>query len=608
MTQKKLPYEILNAPQESFFRLSSELGDIAPFRRILSIMRLKYDCQTIIKIETNVSLEGKSTSCNAKKNNRRCNSCHSYIEQMRQQNDNLRLISKKCVKFYFFSCGIDGDGVFAEKHQEHFLGFCIIHQDKIQEKRINAEETYIRTYVPECVIKIGINDKDFLGYKYGNISSSVSIDGQEFNIDKGNYFSQQNGITNCCAHAAIKTALRGYDDNISCDELNKVLIDSKKSNNVQIDDELLEISRMARGLTPHEMLTAIKDFSRKSDNLPNLEPFLVTAHDLPITNFVETIYRAIESKLPVILLLRIPDNLAKANSFSGHAISLVGHTFNEHNWCAYGSGYFSAEDSESYLSSYLWCDNYVVQDDNFGPAYHLPCNFLTEYYEYGVTIEKLGLNIASKKFIDNIGPNYPLAAIIIPPANLQKITEKLYAVEQIAAKHLVRQLNTFRKDGVLIMDKMQQDLFDRYFYYIFKYKRTKPRIFITRTLLVSKEEYLESDVKNILSDHSVGKTKLIDVLDEDILPDFFWVTEISVPELYWINNRKIGEIIIDAEDTESKVGGIRLIRLPFFLALYPKGDQNYYPIHLDKQSIIEKPHHHILRKRKGIIRQSKETI
>lgn len=598
--EKKLPYEILPALSQNFFKLSAELGDIASFRRILSIMQLKPECKTLIRVKTIIDILGGET-CQNKKDNRRCDSCQSYLKQMENQKGSLRLTQKICTKLYFFSCEINENGVSGDTHQGDFLGYCTIHQDTFIENNSNQNQTYIRSYVPECVLKIGEQNKSFLGYKYGSIASNISLGDESFSIDKGNYFSQQNGMTNCCAHAAIKTALRGYDPTISCDSLNKVLIKSKRDQGCTIDDETLEIGRMARGLTPEEMLTAIKNFSLNSPNMPALAPYLIKAHDLPITSFVETIYRAIESKIPVILLLRIPDNVAMGNSFVGHAVSLVGHTFNKHNWCAYGSGYFSAENQVSYLSSYLWCDNYVVQDDNFGPAYQLPCNFLSDYYEYGVTIEKLGLNIASQKVLDNMGLNYPLDVIIIPPAKLETITEKLDTVERAAAQYFVQQLGRFSRDKVLNLSEKQRELFDRYFYYIFKYKRTKPRVFITRTLLTSKKEYLESSVKDIYAAHQIDDKKLTDVLNDDILPDFFWLTEVSVPELYQISYRKIGEIITEVITQESTE--IRLIRIPFFLALYPPGETEYFPIELNNQSTEKEPHHKILRKSQGIIRQ-----
>lgn len=584
----------ISAKKQSFFELSANYRDPSSLRRILSLLRIEDQCKTIIRTDCTIKIGTEEISCSNKTNSRLCVSCYDYINHMRECSNNYTLVEKTCSKLFFFSCEMTEDEkVNKEKHQEHFLGYSIIHLDKL--KKINGDEgkEYTRSYVPECVLSR--LSKSVRGYKYGNFNCDIVIDEQNFEIVGGNYFSQQNGITNCCAHAAIKTALRGYDSNFACDKINNAIIDFRSCSK---EKKAAEIARMARGLTPTEMLTAIQKISNNSTNIKPLAPFLITAHDLPVTSFVETIYRAIESKLPVILLLRIPDNVAIANSFKGHAVSLVGHTFNQHNWCAYGSGYFSGKNIESFLSSYLWCDNYIVQDDNFGPAYHIPCSFLADYYEYGVTIEKFGLNIASQKELNNLSPNYPLAAIIVPPAGLENLTKNLYYYERIAVKLFVEQINRFGRKNRFIFSKEEKIKFDRYFYYIFKYKCDKPRVFITRTLLVSKREYIESSVKDIYNNNFLGEVKLTTAI-EDLLPNYFWLTEISVPELYWVNKAKIGEIIVDFNAASSDQANIRLIRLPYFLAFYPQNDDEYYAVHITQTE----PHQPNLKKTEGIIRQ-----
>ena len=224
-------------------------------------------------------------------------------------------------------------------------------------------------------------------------------------------------------------------------------------------------------------------------------------------------------------------------------------------------------------------------------------------------MEKLGLNIASQKALNDLSQNYPLAAIIIPPAGLGKLTEKLYYAERIAVRYFVELLNKFgRNQEFQHNTPEQQELFDRYFYYIFKLKGNKPKVFIARTILTSKEEYLNSSVKDIYSTHTYGGFELTEAVDY-VLSDYFWLTEISVPELYWVNEAKIGEIIIDSvkdSSEEAKPGaGIQLLRLPYFLAMYPENGSEYYKVHLNNQASA---HHPLLKKKEGIIRQYKPTV
>ncbi|NCC04713.1 MAG: hypothetical protein EOM37_11880 [Proteobacteria bacterium] len=581
--------------ETSFFELSEKFGDISPFRRILSLLRIEKKCMTIVEVTTVLKNKNDFKCHCIIDDSRRCKSCQNYIKQVNQDGNLYKILEKKCTKMFFFSSVIKDPSIITDDDIENeFLGYCVIHSDTLSDKK---GKSYKREYVPESILTR--LEENITGINYGNYNSYVYLENKKIKINKGVYFSQQNGMTNCCAHAAIKTAIRAYDDNVSCDEINKILI---KSYGEKSEGAVQEILRLSKGLTPDEMLCAIEEYSNSSKDLPDISPFLVTAHDLPIASFIETIYRAIESKIPVILLLRIPDNLIAANSFGGHAVSLTGHTFNSHNWCAYGSGYFSVYNTERFLSSYIWCDNYIVQDDNFGPSYQLPCNFLADYYDYGVSIEKLGLNIASQKRLNKFHSNYPLAAIVMPPKIIKKITRKLYFVENIAARYFVEQIDFFAKNKELAKIELDEHkiLFNRFFYYIFKYNR-KSKVFITRSVLTSRKEYLNSSVKSLYDQEEVNKSQLTNLVF-DTIPEYFWLTEISVPELYWINKAKVGEIIVDFERLGDKNGGISLIRLPYFLALYPKDEKEYFSFYLKNQL---NAYYEILKKSEGIIRHLK---
>ncbi|MBM9520221.1 hypothetical protein JWG39_10390 [Desulforhopalus vacuolatus] len=629
-----MEYRNIDAKKESFFKLSEEYGSIASFRRILSLLRLnkmEKVCETIAIREANVSVDGMF--CKNKIDlSRQCNSCFRYIKQMRVDHSPI-LKDKKCTKFFFLDIKIpNGKKIDKEEYKKNLIGYCIVHQDTLIQTNGGREKEEVRYYVPECILTGLVKDQ------YGTFKDTVILDGNEFTIDRGIYFAQQNGYTNCCAHAAIKTALRGYDKDISCDAINNFLVKDKPD----IKKQAI-LSRVSKGLRIQEMITVIKGLSKKSDHIDELDPIQVSAHDLPITSFIETIYRAIESKIPVILLLRIPKKEGVGASFDGHAVSLIGHTFNENDWNAYGSGYFSDQNVQSFLSSYLWCDNYVIQDDNFGPAYQISCSFLADYYNYAVTLEKINLNISSNSASNKFTSDYPLAALIIPPKGLRKLTENLHEVERIAATFFVEQVNIFATDRLFTkLSVKNKELFDRYFYYIFKNNLgNRKRTFICRTILVSKNEYLSSkDIQNIYSDHIMcdSDVSLVEGLG-CFLPDYFWLTEISVPELFWINHAKIGEIITDREEIpdieeleynekkkdsilkseddlagqptqEKKTNasllesiGLRLIRLPYLVCLFPKGDDNYYPTYLSKQA---NPHQPMLEKKEGIIRQYKK--
>jgi len=597
----KYHYRNIEAKDYSFFSLSSEFSDVASFRRILSLLRINENCETIAIRETNFDIDKRE--CGALlEGSRKCRSCLNYITQM--DCDSARtLVTKKCVKFFFFDRPIpDGVKIDPNQFEEHLIGYCTVHTDTIKYKDGSTNDLY-RSYVPECVL-IGLR-KDIQGFKYGTFQDTVIIDGNQFNIKRGTYFSQQNGLTNFCAHAAIKTALRGYDIEISSESINTAL--SKK-----FPRRVSNIANMSKGLSIPEMSSAIIELSSKSSYIDELYPMEIDARKLSITQFIETVYRAIESKIPVILLFRIPNIYETVGGFRGHAISIIGHTFNINNWNAYGSGYFSDNSKISYLSSFLWCDNFVVQDDNFGPAYHLSCSFLADYFDYGVAVEKL----SSKKPSDNNQPTYPLSALILSPNDLREYTKELHNVEQIAASYFrdaVEKLGLHRVFKELF-NEQQMELFKRYFYYLFEYDiGNKQRVFISRTMLVSKKEHLKSEAVSTIFDNNIfhETDRPVAEVVSDSLSDYFWLSEISVPELYWVNKHKIGEIIIDVDSTNSEEMPEfstntapklikRLIRLPYFIAIFLKQKDEYLYSYLEHQT---EPHHKILKKEEGLVRQ-----
>lgn len=598
-----MPIRIIDATKQSFFELSEEFGDLSSLRRILSLLRNEKNCKSIVIEEFALNGDNKYQCDKVGSKSRRCISCEDYIKDMQLHIEEYTLLGKRCLKMLFFSKEVaNGDKVTRDKFQDSILGYAIVHIDELKLNHESSGKNIARRYVPECVLSC--LSREVRGYKYGTLNSTVSLysgdEIEKFDIKGGNYFSQQNAITNCCAHASIKTTLRGYDEDISCSAINNALIRLQKVEKSKISEK---IRRFSRGLNPQEILNAIEELSANSENIEKLSPFLITANDLPIASFVETIYRAIESKIPVILLLRIPKSIDMGNSFRGHTISIVGHTFNKHNWCAYGSGYFSNINKESYLSSYLWCDNYVVQDDNFGPAYQLPSSFLADYYDYGVTIEKMGLNIASQKELSGKSSHYPLSAIIVPPTELKEISLNIYHIENLAVEKFVQQIRHFAKKGKFDSIRKDKVKFDRYFYHVFMHQYDKPRNFIARTFIITKEEYINSASFDIYRKNiAVPEGFSLDGIVYDNLPKYFWITEISVSELYWINEAKVAEILLDVNYEKLQHFEPILIRIPYFLAVYENVDK-LFTFDLNDQDEVHQP---IIRKKKGLVRKNLE--
>ena len=495
-----------------FFEFSEKMGAPLPLRRTLSLMRL-LPCKTI-------GYESREWSdlCSSEICGQRYQSCKAYIDNL--PNYGYAFQKKKCHWLYFFDKEIKTEEEIGSIEQNSIIGYCISQQDTFKN---DDDEPISRSYLIESLINAELPLK---GYSFGHYDVDLKIGNRDLKA-KGNYFSQQNAITNCCAHAAIKMAIRGYYPHITCEKI---------CGELDID----HIKRKGNsGLTPDEICTAI-------ENLTDLKTYVLKGSDLDTPlDFLNAVYLALESRLPVILLFNIPD--AETNQTSGHAVSLVGHTFNEHSWWAYGfSGYFSPNRSAigypaiDHLSSSLWCDNFVVQDDNLGPYYRLSSRFLTDSLGLSGILNALEKAMMTRNPISirDTWLDEPVSAIFIYPGEFSFLKYSVLA-ENFAFYALSSFILTLEGADTVPKDSA----FQLYFYKFFK-SETSP--LITRTSAVKKLEYLKS-LQEIYKNNGY-----YDILSEK-LPDLIWVTEISAPELFWINKRKVGEVILDPEKFEEDI-------------------------------------------------------
>jgi len=434
----------------------------------------------------------------------------------------------------FFNSNVTNEDGLRNQGDSSLLGFCIVHNDIIK----NGEgKQYLNAYVTESCIQSPLKFNAFI---LPPAEVYIKIADREFKLQT-NYFSQQNRITNCCAHAAIKMAIRGYYPQITAELINqKVPINhiERKGN---------------KGLAPDEICKAIEGLSENGT-------YLLSSTDLASSSdFLRLVYLALESRLPVILLFNLQE---KEIGITGHAVTLIGHTFNEHNWSSYGlKGYFRGEDL-SYLPSSLWCDNLVVHDDNWGPYYLVTIRFLTDAADLSyilLAVEKAVEDVMASSLPVPIRfsfPIDPLSAIIVYPKHMSFVKNGLL-VEPWALAYLNNYVSKIVADNSVL----KGDSFNQYF---LDYQ--KEDNLILRTFCLSKKEYMKFIDENLpLGDYR-------DKID-NYLPDTFWLTEISIPELYWVNKKKVVEIITDPEMfNTSKENGVIFIRLPRLIGFLDKDE------------------------------------
>jgi hypothetical protein len=331
--------------------------------------------------------------------------------------------------------------------------------------------------------------------------------------------------------------LKSYLPDITAEEINE-------SVNINHKTRFVNHKNYAeRALKPEEIQTAIK-------NIAGLDSYIFDSSIYSHFDFITIVYRAIESRLPIIFIFNL------ANSTASHAVAIIGHTFNKHTWIAYSlKEYLSHKENEPvYRSSSLWCDNFIIQDENLGPYYFISTQIIpakkkvSRIKNFCQTLKNQYIKDSSA--IEDIWKYGSPKAIIVYPETISFFKSSARSIEPYAALRLRHFIQEIKKSKSLPNTK----IFNTYFQ---KYYESNDLIF--RTFLLHEDKYLQNLKEFEFIEEFWNNIK-------DKLPKIFWIVEISVPELFWVNKAKVGEMIIDPlcfeKNDHDHHNNIKLIRLP----------------------------------------------
>ena len=183
----------------------------------------------------------------------------------------------------------------------------------------------------------------------------MPVGGKPFTVS-GYLYAQQNGLTNVCAHVALRTAAARFHPagDMSYREMNTLAAAGHAK------------ARTEDGLTVQEMVQVLEAAGARCFQADYSEP---TANPPP---FQKYIYGSIESGYPAIVIFGTTD----ANS-SLHAVPVFGHTFNQDTWVPSADrSYFKVGEGTKYIPSDSWLSMFVGHDDNWGSNYCIPRHYL----------------------------------------------------------------------------------------------------------------------------------------------------------------------------------------------------------------------------------------
>jgi len=190
---------------------------------------------------------------------------------------------------------------------------------------------------------------------------------------------------------------------------------------------------------------------------------------------------------------------------SCHIIPLYGHTFNKDTWAPDAEiSYFRVGEKLRYVSSINWTSSFLGHDDNFGPNFCIP-----------------RLYISPKQVL--------YVAELLKPG-------VVYSGAQAEAMSL----------RFLYTAIQRQQSSNVWWQRLAFYTEPEEQRIVLRAIAINRDTYIEHLSTESDWEGNHENPELIKVLSS-WLPKHLWVVEVSVPQLFPANERKLGEIILNGE-------------------------------------------------------------
>ncbi len=431
----------------------------------------------------------------------------------------------KLYRLSFFTKNFSTSKGLNSLQNENFIGYIIIKEDDIPGygNDIRVYESVIRpSKYPNNCIK-------------GQQTWTCQVIDKKFTID-GYIYAQQNAITNVCAHVAIRTIAARYhkDGDMTYREMNNIAgIDHTSKKTGGTDGTGLSNQEIVRIFESIGAKCTVADYTK-----PNKLTILSSRYP-----FQKYIYGGIESGFPAIIFFH---TLNSKDSY--HVIPIFGHTFNEDTWVPNAKrSYFSLGPNTTYIPSESWLSSFIGHDDNWGSNFCIPSDYLYTRLNCDQISTEIELCPIKEECIAYV--------IYTQPKEIQLNSIQAEAI----GVHFL--LNGILPKLINLSQIWNKRLLD--------YARTNK--LVIRTVIISKDAYIKhltnmSDWKN----KKILK-KNIDVLKKYLQNRYYWLIELSVPELFSSNKRKLGEILIDAQiPLKNKINFKHyvLARIPGYFSLF----------------------------------------
>lgn len=304
----------------------------------------------------------------------------------------------------------------------------------------------------------------------------------------GLLYCQQNTLNKACAQVALRSLLSRIlpEGDISYRRINQFA----ETINPGFDP--------GKGLNVPQMRKVFTELGLRFNDIDYSQGDSQLRQDLPYQKYA---YAGLESGCGALVGFRLAGRELREEA--KHIIPFYGHTFNKDTWVPNADiSYFRIGEGVGYVPSESWTSSFIGHDDNFGPNFCIPRLYIeSDKVDYVVELFRPGVCYGG------------MLAEAIALNILYSILPSLNGAQNRWISRLLQ------------WTKKQQVVF--------------------RAQAVSSSEYVTH--LRALTDWEGGKeqAELCDSLEQNI-PPFVWAVEISTPQLFPANERKLGEIVLDA--------------------------------------------------------------
>lgn len=451
---------------------------------------------------------------------------------LKDDTDELREMGYRCnpinYRISFWRKKLSGRDDVQECEDSNFVGYLIARNDGIAESKVGwyvFESVFpVRGCPYVCVPRLG-------EYCVTVLCRRIYV--------RGVMFCQQNGINKSCAHVALRSLLSRRDParDISYARINAV------AKRIKIPGECLffpgdglHAVQIEAVLKEHGVHYKQIDYERAEE--AELKKWQETQPDWLLKNKKERDADIVRKRAEVSTRLRRDIDYCKFlydgaesgwggllgfRTFDGrvtskHMIPIFGHTFNKDSWVSDSRKFYFRNNGGDTISAYVqsgcWTSDFVGHDDNLGLNFCIPKAYV------------------KAEDVDYVAELY-WDGVVFP------------GVEAEAVAH-----------RVLLKLKDQLDTTNAW---IGRFAQELPfGNVVYRSLSIAPDRYLKH--LEFAQDWHFSRedTKIVEGFRKTKLPSALWVVEVSLPQLFPANERKVGEVVIDAtsnswlEDSKSE--------------------------------------------------------